>query len=200
MFIKKSLFIATIATALLAVGCASQKEPATKAIADAEAALSGFKEDAAKYLPNDLQAVETTIGGLKDSLAKGDYKAILVALPGVTTQIASLKDAAAAKKSEMEAAIAKASTDWTSFAADLPNMVGAIQSRVDILSKSKKLPKNLDSATFESAKSGLEMMKSTWTEATAAASSGNVLDAVAKAQTVKDKGAEVMKALGMTSG
>jgi len=200
MFIKKSVFVAALATALLAAGCASQKEPATKVIADAESALSTFRDDAAKYLPNDLQSVEETLAGLKDNLSKGDYKTVLAGVPGLTTQIASLKDAAADKKVEMEAAIAKATTDWTSYAADLPNMVGAIQSRVDVLSKSKRLPKNLDRSAFESAKSGLEMMKSTWTEATAAAASGEMLDATTKAQMVKDKGAEVMATLGMTTG
>jgi hypothetical protein len=42
------------------------------------------------------------------------------------------------------------------------------------------------------------MMKSTWTEATTAFASGNVLDAVSKAKMVKDKGNEVLGLLGMT--
>jgi hypothetical protein len=197
---KKASVLAACAALLLAAGCASQKEPATKAIADAEAALAGFRDDAAKYLPDDLQSVEGTIASLKDNLQKGDYKAILAAAPELTSKLNALKDAAASKKAEMEAAIEKAKSDWTGFAADLPNMVSAIQSRVDILSKSKKLPKNLDAASFDAAKSGLATMKSTWDEAMAAFGSGNALDAAAKAQQVKDKGNEVMQLLGMTSG
>lgn len=198
-FPLKSLWLAAAATLVIA-GCAGQKAPATQALNAAETALAAIKDDAAKYLPGDLQGVESTLAGLKDSLQKGDFKAVLAGAPALTNQIASLKDAAMAKKTEMEAAVATATTSWTAMAADLPNMVSAIQSRVDILGKAKKLPKGMDAAALESAKGGLEMMKSTWTEATAAFSSGSVVDAVAKAQMVKDKGAEVMKALGMTTG
>ncbi len=197
MFKKQSVFVAAIATAVLMVACAGQKGPADAAIKAAESALAAVKDDAAKYVPADLQGVETSLAALKDNFAKGDFKAVLAGSGALTAQISSLKDAAMAKKAEMEAAMAKASGDWTAMAADLPKMVEAIQSRVDILGKAKKLPKGMDAAAFDGAKSGLEMMKSAWTEATAAATSGNFTDAVAKAQMVKDKGAEVMKALGM---
>jgi len=48
---------------------------------------------------------------------------------------------------------------------------------------------------FDGAKAGLDMMTQTWTEAGSAFTSGNVAEAVAKAQTVKAKAAEVMTAL-----
>jgi len=198
MHTRKIVFAAAVA--LLAVACASQKEPATKAIADAESALSAVKEQAAQYAPDQLKGVEDTIAGLKENLAKGDYKAILASTPQLTTQLASLKDAAAAKKAEMDAALEKAKGDWSGYAADLPNMVGAIQSRVDILSKARKLPAGMDKAKLDDAKTGLEGMKSTWTDAGNAFASGNYLDAVAKAQEVKTKGAEIMAALGMSNG
>jgi hypothetical protein len=197
MFKKPSIVVTALATALLIVACAGQKGPADQAVKAAEAALAAVKEDAAKYVPSDLSAVEGSLTALKDNFTKGDYKAVLAGAGALTTQIGALKDAAAAKKTEMEAAIAKATSDWTGMAADLPNMVAAIQSRVDILGKAKKLPKGMDQAAFDGAKSGLDMMKTAWTEASAAATSGNYMDAVAKAQMVKDKGAEVMQALGM---
>lgn len=200
MFMRKSAVATLLAVALLAVGCASQKEPATKAIADAESALSAIKEDAAKYVPDQLQSVEGTINSLKDSLQKGDYKAIITGAPALTASIASLKDAAEAKKAEVMAALEKAKGEWSTMSADLPKMVEAIGSRLDILGKAKKLPKNLDAAKFDAAKTGFDAMKSAMGEATAAATSGNFTEAVSKAQTVKEKGAEIMAALGMTSG
>jgi hypothetical protein len=78
-------------------------------------------------------------------------------------------------------------------------MIGAITSRVDILSKSKKLPANVSQQSFDSAKLGLDMMNATWAEATAAAASGNPVDAVAKARIVKEKGEEVLGLLGMST-
>ena len=95
---------------------------------------------------------------------------------------------------------AAATAEWETYNADLPKMVSAIQSRVDILSKSKKLPANLTKESFESAKLGLDMINATWAEASAAAASGNPVDAVAKAKVVQEKGTEVMGLLGMTTG
>ena len=197
---KKSVFVALTAAALLVVGCANQKDPALKAVADAEAALSSVRDDAAKYVPGDLAAAETSLSGLKDSAAKGDYKAVLAGAPAVMTQLGSLKDAAAAKKTEMDAAIEKAKGDWTALAKDVPAMVGALSSRLDILGKAKKLPAGLDAAKVTAAKTGLDGIKATWDAATAAFASGNVLDAVSKANEVKSKGAEIMASLGMTAG
>ena len=200
MFIRKSAFVAVVATALLAIGCAGQKGPADQAIKGAETALAAIKDQAAQYVPAELQGVETSLTALKDSFAKGDYKAVLAGAGALTAQIDALKGSAESAKAAAEAAMAQATADWGAMSADLPKMVEAIQSRVDILSKSRKLPKNIDQATFDGAKSGLEMMKSVWGEATAAAGAGNMVDAVAKGAQVQAKAAEVMAALGMSAG
>jgi hypothetical protein len=197
---RKTLLVATLASALLVVGCSSQKDPANKAIADAEAAVAAVRDDAAKYVPNDLQGVDASIADLKAKFQAGDYKGVLAASAGLTASLASLKDAAAAKKAEMEAAVEKAKGDWTALAKDLPGMVGALESRVSALSASKKLPKGLDAAKLDSAKAGLAAAKSAWDAASAAFTSGNVMDAVAKANEAKTQGAAAMAALGMTAG
>ena len=204
MRIKQSTLVHSIwlslAAAFIVVGCAHEKEPATKMVADAEAALSAFKDDAAKYVPTDLQGVEASIATLKDDIAKGDYKSVLTGAPQVMSAISSLKDAAAAKKAEVEAAVAAATSEWTSMSADLPKMVEAIQSRVDILGKAKKLPKTISKEALDSAKTGLDSMKAMWTEASSAFTSGDAVNAVEKAKGAKAKGEEVLKLLGMSPG
>ena len=70
--------------------------------------------------------------------------------------------------------------------------------RVDIHSKAKKLPANLDKAAADSAKTGLESMNKAWAEAQASYSLGNLADALAKANAVKSQAAEIMTKLGMT--
>ena len=197
MRIHRISFVTVIATALLAVGCASQKEPATQALAGVESALAAIKEEAGKYAPEQLAAVEKRVGELKNSLQKGDYKGILAAAPALTGDVASLKKAAEDKKAEVMAALEAARAEWPALAADLPKMVGAIQSRVDVLSKSRALPKGIDAAGFESAKTGLGEMKAQWDEASAAFLSGDAGVAVEKAKAIQAKGAEVMAALGM---
>ena len=180
--------------AALLFACATQKEPAEKAVSQVEAAVAAFKDDAAKYASAELQAVEAQVAALKDKLARKDYKAVLAEAPQVQAAVASLQETVSGKKHAM----AEAAGQWNNLSAEVPKMVAAIQSRVDILARSRKLPKNVSQAAFDSAKSGLDYMKSTWAEATSAFSSGDAVGAVDKANAVKQKGNEVLQALGMT--
>ena len=196
------LLVAIIACFLAA--CASDKGPAETAIKAAEDALAGARAEAAQYVPDQLKAVEDGIAALKANFAKGDYKAVLASAPDVTAKAQGLRGAAAAKKAELEAKAAEAAKKtaeltktWTDMAEGLPKMVGALESRVDILSKAKTLPAKIDKATFEEAKTGLVTVKQTWAEAQEAFKGGKVEDAVAKATVVKDKSAEIMAKLGM---
>src|SRR5439155_22433841 len=106
-----------------------------------EAARGAVRESAKKYAPEQLQAVEDQLRGLKDSLAKGDYKAVLTGAPTVNSAINSLKDAAEAKKADADAAAARAKDAWGPVSADVPMMIEAIAKRGDSLSKSHRLPK-----------------------------------------------------------
>jgi hypothetical protein len=199
MFQKKSAWLLTAMLAVLVAGCASQKGPAEKAVATVDAALASLRDDAQKYVPDQLQAVDSQVSALKDSLSKGDYKGVLAAAPNVTTAIDSLKDAVAAKKAEAEAALAKAKEQWNSLSTEVPKMVDSIQTRIATLSKTKKLPKNVDKAAVASARSGLDSLKSAWDEASSAATSGDFVGAAAKGQAVKDKATEILHSLGVTS-
>lgn len=188
----------TVMAAAMLFACASQKEPAQKAVAQVEAEVAALKDDATKYAATELQGVESSLGALKEKLAKGDYKAVLAETPQLQASLASLKETVASKKAEAEAAMATAREQWNTLSADVPKMVGAIQSRVDILGKSRKLPKNVSQTAFDAAKAGLETMKSTWAEATSAFSSGDAVSAVNKGNAVKQQGNEVLQQLGMT--
>ena len=154
--IRSSLFVAALAAAVLAAGCAGQKEPATKAVADVEASLSALRDDASKYAATELQSADAALASLKSSLQTGDYKSILAGAPALVAQVDTLRKTIADKKAEAEAAL-------------------------------------------DSAVAGFDSIKAAWGEATAAATSGNFVEAMGKADAVKAKGAEVMAALGMTT-
>jgi hypothetical protein len=196
---KLSVWLLTLMAAMLIAGCANQKAPAEQAIANAEAALAQVRDMAQKYVPDQLQQVDAQLNGLKDSAAKGDYKAVLAAAPALMTAIGGLKDAAAAKQADAQAAMAKAKDAWTSMSSDVPKMVDAIQSRVDVLSKSHHLPKGVTKDALAAAKSGLDSMKSSWNDATAAATSGDFTTATTKGQAVKDQATQIMQSLNMSS-
>lgn len=186
---------AALAVAVLfASACASDKEPAEAAIKEAETSLMNVAADAQKYAPDQYRAISDQLESAKASLAKGDYKAARAAasdLPAKITELAATTTAA------RDQAVAGLKDEWNALSADVPKMVEAIQSRVDMLSKSKKLPKNIDQASFDAAKSGLESMKQEWTAATEASAAGNVEEAVAKVKSAQQKGNEVLGLLKM---
>lgn len=188
--------LALLAVALIA-GCNMQKGPAEQAVASAEAALDGVRDAAQKYAPEDLGSVEAQLGQMKDSFQKGDYAGVLAAAPAMTTAINGLKDKANQKKADAEAALAKAKDDWGPASTAVPKMVDDLAKRVEELSKSKRLPKGVTKENVAAAKTGLDSLKSTWTDATNASSSGDFTTAMAKADAVKAKAAEIMKSIGM---
>ena len=175
---------------LVLAACASDQGPAELAIKAAEAAVNSAVAEGAKYVPDQARAVQDALRAAKDSLAKGDYKAALTGSSDVTAKAKALGDAVAAKKVEL-------AKSWESLSGGLPKVVEAIKSRVDILSQSKKLPANLDRASVDSAKSGLEAITKTWSDAQAAFKDGQVTDAITKAKAVKAQAVDVMTKLRM---
>ncbi len=193
----RQILAGMLAASLLLLGaCAGQKGPATTAIGAAETALAGLKDDAARYLPDELKGAQDTLGALRNSLDKGDYKAVIAGAPALMGNLETLKTHVGAKLEEAKVAAG----EWTSYASDLPKMFGAIQGRVATLSSAKSLPKGMDAATLDTARSGLASMQSAWDDATAAFTGGNAIDAVAKARSVKAMGEELLKLLGTKAG
>ena len=190
-------FIALVLAAFAIAGCANKMAPAQKAIADIEAAVAAAGEDATKYIPDEVQAVNDEVANLKAMFDKKDYKGVLAAAPAVLTQAQGLTSAAAAKKTEMMDAYAG---EWSTLSSSVPEAVAAIQSRVDVLSKSKKLPAGMDAATLDSVKTSLAEANTMWSQATEAQAAGDLEQAVTLAQQVKTRTDELLTTLGMTAG
>jgi len=191
-----NVFLALAAATLIATGCAQQKAPANKALESIEASLKDVRDDAAKYAPEGLKGVESQFARLKESVEKNEYDNVLAGTPELEKAVTSLKDAVAAGKQHAAAALAAAKSEWENLNAEVPKMVEDIQARVDELAK-KKIRFKVSKEELESAKSGLEWMKTEWAEATAASSSGKQIAAAEKARAVNAKGEEVQKTLGM---
>jgi len=190
----RSLAVGVLASMLLvAGGCSRGKDEATRAVSAASASLSAISEEAAKYMPSELQSVESSLTALRENLAKGEYKQVLANAPALTSSIDSLKSAVTAKAMEAKAA----AQEWTGLAASVPQMVTALQSRVDILAKSKRYPKGLDAKSFGTLQSDFENMKSDWAAAMNASTNGNPIDAVAGAKSAKATGERLLQQLGM---
>jgi hypothetical protein len=168
--------------------CGAGRGAATSAIQAAETAWAAAKDSVTKILPADAKAVEDSIAQAKASLEKGDVKAALATVKDVPAKIQELTASLPAKATELEGA-------WTALSAGLPGVVTTVQKKVDALSKTKKLPAGIEKAAFDDATASFDQAKQLWTEAQSAQQSGNIGEAVAKAQQVKDLLGKVLTAL-----
>ena len=111
----------------------------------------------------------------------------------------TLKDTVAKAKADSEAIMAAAQAEWGELSQSVPQLVDALQSRIDTLSKSRKLPKNVDKATFETIKTDFETVKTDWTSASREFMAGAAADAVRKARAARAKAEEIHAKLGMNT-
>jgi hypothetical protein len=188
---RKSLtrYLWAAAAGLMLAACASQMEPAKQAIDSIESAVSAASADAGKYVPEQLAGVQAKLADLKSSFDKKDYKTVIASAPAVLSDAQGLVAAAAAKKDEVMKSLG---AEWTTLSGSLPGLVAAVKSRVDVLSKSRKPPAGVDLAA---AKAALADAADGWSKAQAAATSGNVEEAVNLARTVKDRATAAATAL-----
>ncbi len=170
-----------LAAALLLSACAGQQEPAQKMIGDIEALVNASSADAAQYVPDQLQDVQSKLGDLRASFDKHDYKAVVSGAPPVLAAAQSLAGAAAAKKDEVTKEL---NVEWTTFAATLPANAAAIQSRIDFLSRkdNRKLASGVD---LDAARTSLGNVTALWTKAQGAFTAGSLPEAVTTAQSAK---------------
>lgn len=184
-------FLPLVAGALLLTACGNE-QPANNAVTQADAALSPMRDDAAKFAPDELKAADATLAKMKDDLAKEDYKAVVGAVPQFNTEVKALQETLVQKQT----LAAAAQNEWDTLNAEVPKAVEAIQVRVDAL-KGAKLPKEITKENYEAAKTELETVKATWTEATAAATAGDTVTAADKGRTVAAKVEEIKTELAM---
>ena len=182
-------FLTLSSVAILFVACANQMEPAKNALDNINTTLNSVSADAQKYVPDQYADAQGKATALTASFEKKDYAAVVAGAPAVLAEVNGLAGAAAAKKDEMEKALGN---EWRSLAASVPQSLSAVQTRIDALSKAKRVPKDVD---FGAAKSGLADATSAWDKAQEAFKAGNPADAVTAAKDAQAKVASAAAAL-----
>ncbi|MGC2764569.1 MAG: hypothetical protein WB607_03610 [Candidatus Acidiferrum sp.] len=193
--VRKTSWIscALVGVVLLLVGCGNaQKEATDAAINAAQSAINAVQAEAAKYVPDQLQAAQTTLQSAKDALAKGDYQAALSAAEDAASKAKDLAAAAAAKKEEW-------TKQWSDLSASIPKSLDEVKAKLNAYSHGAHMPAGMDKTKLGDAKTQYEQLKQTWADATSAATSGNLADAIKKASDAKDVLAKLKEMLGIKS-
>jgi chromosome segregation ATPase len=187
--IPTSLFAALLVfTAVAGAGC-SPKGATDMAIKATESAYAPVKEKLTNAMPDEAKAIEAKIAAAKDNMAKGEYKAALEGIKDVPTEIKDLEGKIDAKMAELK-------TSWDGLATAVPTAQAALSAQVDKLAKMKKLPKGMEPAALDQAKSDLAQGQQAWTDAQSAQSGGKMAEAVEKAGEAEKAFGNGMSALG----
>lgn len=192
---KKNLwaFCAFLGIALVLAACnTAQKEATEAAINAAQAAINAAQTEAAKYVPDQLQAAQAALQNAKDALAKGDYSAALSAAQDAASKAKDLAAAAAAKRDEWN-------KEWTDLSTSMPKSLDEVKAKLNAYSHGAHMPAGLDKAKLDQAKTQYDQLKQTWDEASAAVTQGKLGDAMNKLSGVQDAIAKLKELLGIKS-
>ena len=188
---KYLILMLVVVVGLFMASCGTgKKAAATAAIQAAEDAYNAAKDELMKYVPDQTKGVEDAINSAKASLDKHDYTAAITAAQAVPGKVKELTAAAAAKKDELK-------KSWPETSGGISKMLQTIRGKLTLWSIPKEAPPNLDKTKLKAARSGYEEAAAMWEEAKNAFSHGNLPNATAKADTVREKAMEVMKTLGI---
>jgi hypothetical protein len=186
-------FLTLCSVAILFVACVNQMEPAKNALDNINTTLNSVSADAQKYVPDQFAQAQSKLAELTASFGEKNYAAVVAGAPAVLAQVNGLAGAVAAKKDEIVKALGN---DWRSLSASVPQSLSAVQTRIDSLSKTKRVPKDID---LGAAKSGLADATSAWDKAQEAFKSGNPADAVTAGKDAQGKLASAAAALKLNS-
>jgi hypothetical protein len=189
------LFAAFAAVIFVLAACANQKEPAERAVVQVENSLGEFRADAEKYAADELKDVDDSLKNLKNNLAREDYRAVIRGAPSVTSGITSLKQTVERRKADAAQMLEAAQGEWNELSANVGPAVEALQKRVDQIAKTRRLPKGLDKAGFETAKTDFENVKNEWTQAATDFAAGKAAEALRRARAVKAQAADLAQRL-----
>lgn len=162
--------------ALVLSACSGSQVPAKQALEEVQSAVAAVTPQAQKYLPDQCVALQARATALRESFDKGDFKQVLADAPGLINEAQALGAAAAAKKDNLMKTLA---VQWSALSASIPDMLAAVQARIDTFGKSKKQPAGID---LPAAKAGMAEAPDLWSKAQEAFTAGDMETAVSKAR------------------
>lgn len=183
----------TGALAALCLGlaaCASQKEPAEQALAALEAKFKESGAEIQKSLPDRYAELETTVSGLKDSLAKESYGDVV---KGAAEAQDALKRAIADARVAHAQNMAKLETEWNELVAAMPGMIAAMDKK--ITSQRGKPPKGMTGDEWKQTIADYDAARDAWSKASADMTRANFEETVTAARDARAKIAALMEKL-----
>jgi hypothetical protein len=175
---------AVLAGMLFFVACVegAKKTTADTAIKDAQRAYAEIADQADQYAPDQARQVRAAIQEAQSDFNKGDYALAFEDSRTLPVKLKTLKTGVSSRKNELTA-------QWNEISNAIPDLVLTVQTKVDALTKRRRLPKGVADR--------LATAKQTWTDASTSFTSGQIPDALAKAAAAKASLTELQAKLGI---
>jgi len=163
--------VLTFAPVLLFVTAMAQSS------AQNSAQAAEVKADAQRFASEQYAAAEKGVADLRASYDKKDYKTVVTGAPAVQKQISDVRDTIAARRKELEAASARATAAWNSFADEMPRYIDTLQKKLDATKKRKS-----DKGAPSENALLLDNVKNLWADASNLFTTGKPVDATKRAE------------------
>ena len=170
---KLTIALCCLSLGLLIAGCGMGKAPAQAAITAGEQALGAVKDEAMKYVPDQVAAIEKILADAQAAFDKSDYAAALNTAKDVPAKVKDLVTAIDAKKAELP-------KTWEDLSKEMPKLIAEAKAFV-------AKAKGADKAALETAKTDVKGLDAMWAKAQEAFKANNLIDAVNEATGIKGK-------------
>jgi hypothetical protein len=176
---------------LLLAGCTDPaKAPAQAALQAADAALAGLDAEVERGAPDEARTARAARDAAQARASQGDWKGALAGASAVPAAVQGAVSAAA----ERRAALAEG---WAQAVRDVPNLIFALEDRLDGLDEAKRLPAGLDRVAVAAARQELKAIQGEWELVSKQAESGEVAAGLAKAEDLRARARAVISKVGL---
>lgn len=179
-------------TLLLAAACSGARGAAEAAIAAADSALANIGPEAARVVPDQLKPLQDAVAAAKDSAAARAWQGALALATDIPTRANDLAQAIVKEKADITEEI-------NTLNAAMPRNLAAVKTKIDQLSRSRRLPRGLSAETFDSVKTIHAEGVEEWPRIMTAFNAGNLSDAITRATALKLKVSRAMEAVGLVA-
>jgi hypothetical protein len=187
---SRRLLALTLLAAALA-GCADRdREPALAALRAADAAVLGLDPQAESLAPEEVRAARVAREVALAAAGRKDWKGAREVALGVPEKARRAVDAALARRAERARA-------WAQAKVDVPNLLYALEDRLDDLDEVRSLPPGLDRPALVAARAELDATRTAWEGLAPAAGAGDPAAEVERAGALKARVLAVLERVGI---
>lgn len=175
MSIKSVAAAIALAACIGLAGCASQKEPAEKALAAVEETLKASGEEIRTYLPDRATEIEAKVAALRASMEQKSYDDVVT---GAAEASADLKRAIADSRVARAKNRAAMENEWNALLESMPKLIESIDKKIAV--QGSKPPKGMEKDAWKQLVESYDAARNAW-GATAAGMKKETFEASVKA-------------------